>query len=332
MEQAPFDLQASLLDAKKMFSFTTQKEGLLYREDVKLSYKGLLIGDVGRLKQVLTNLFTNAVKFTSQGYVSLEVTEVHETADTLKVRFGVRDTGCGISAETLSKLFRPFTQADSSTARRFGGTGLGLSISKNLVELMKGEIGLESVENQGSHAWFCIPFIKASSTQVGSENGGGALEPLNVDRAVVMNTLTRPRQDIWILIAEDNAVNARIATRYVEKMGFRCQVAENGLLALQELQRRRYDAVLMDCQMPECDGYQATKVIRQSNDANIRTLPVIALTASAITGDRERALDAGMVDYLSKPVKRTALEATLCKWLFTEEARQGLARYLDSNK
>ena len=328
VEKAPFNLHVPLTDAKRMFSFATQKKGLDFKQSLDLKYKGMLIGDAGRLKQVLTNLLTNAIKFTSRGYVSLEVTELEEKVDTLKVRFDVRDTGCGINAETLSKLFQPFSQADSSTARRFGGTGLGLSISKKLVKLMNGEIGLESVENQGSHAWFIIPFAKAAAI-VRTKDARPSISRMASTRIIDGNSPARHRGDIWILIAEDNAVNARIASKYVEMMGFKYHVAENGRLALEELNKRRYDVVLMDCQMPECDGYQATRIIRQSNKADIRILPIIALTASAIKGDRERALDAGMVDYLSKPVKRSALEATLCKWLFNNEARQHLAKYLD---
>ncbi|UZJ52145.1 hypothetical protein CBS101457_001465 [Exobasidium rhododendri] len=344
VEQAPFKLEVVLRDAKRMLSFATQKKDLDFRDSVQLDYKGQLIGDVGRLRQVITNLLTNAIKFTAKGYISLEVAELSEDETNIMIRFDVRDTGCGISSQALSRLFQPFSQADPSTARRFGGTGLGLSISKNLVELMNGEIGLNSVEGQGSHAWFVIPFCKAglveedhgmtetvhtpamtasdqgaSDTSDGGDRSGG-------DGSGEKNEIPRSRGDIWILVAEDNAVNAQIASKNIKRMGFNCRIAENGLKALEELNKNTYDAVLMDCQMPECDGYEATKMIRQSTNFTIRTLPVIALTASAIKGDRERAIDAGMIDYLAKPVKRPALEATLCKWLFDQEARSGVAK------
>jgi CheY-like chemotaxis protein len=296
--------------------------------------------DVGRLRQVLTNLLTNAIKFTARGFITLEVAELSEDNDSLLVRFDVRDSGCGISSEGLSRLFQPFSQADPSTARRFGGTGLGLSISKNLVELMSGEIGLNSIEGKGSHAWFIIPFRKASrqeeemnqllhaqSDSPSYSTGHSSGMPIEERTA-----LTRPKKDIWILIAEDNVVNARIASRNVEKMGFSCRIAENGLLALEELHKNSYDAVLMDCQMPECDGYEATRMIRMSDNLDIRALPVIALTASAIKGDRERAIEAGMVDYLAKPVKRPALESTLCKWLYDDDARQTLSKFFDTSR
>jgi len=339
VEQAPFSLEVLIRDAKRMLSFATQKKGLEFRETVELSYKQNLVGDVGRLRQVLTNLLTNAIKFTARGFISLEVAELSEDDDSVLVRFDVRDSGCGISSEGLSRLFQPFSQADPSTARRFGGTGLGLSISKNLVELMSGEIGLNSIEGRGSHAWFVIPFRKASQQEDEELNlllqaqsdsppyssGNSSGMPITEKSA-----LSRPRRDIWILIAEDNVVNARIASKNVEKMGFSCRTAENGLLALEELHRNSYDAVLMDCQMPECDGYEATRRIRMSDNIEIRILPVIALTASAIKGDRERALEAGMVDYLAKPVKRPALESTLCKWLYDSDARQTLSKFFNT--
>lgn len=340
VEKAPFNLEVLLRDAKRMLSFATQKKGLEFREAVKLTYKGQVLGDMGRLRQVITNLLTNAIKFTAQGFISLEVAELSEDLDNLIVKFDVRDSGCGIKPDTLSRLFQPFSQADPSTARRFGGTGLGLSISKNLVELMNGQIGLDSVEGDGSHAWFVIPFRKATETERKAAIAAKAEDANARSVSVPVNgfplgtsdeektTMMRPRKDIWILIAEDNVVNAQIASKNIKRMGFNCRTAENGLKAMEELEKNTYDAILMDCQMPECDGYEATRMIRKSSNPDIRMLPIIALTASAIKGDRERALEAGMVDYLAKPVKRPALEATLCKWLYDGDARQSLSQYM----
>lgn len=279
-----------------------------------INYKDNLLGDLGRLRQVVTNLLTNATKFTMQGYVTLEVTEIESDNNDEKIliRFDIRDSGCGIHPDVLSRLFQPFSQADASTARRYGGTGLGLSISKNLVELMEGKIGLDSIEGQGSHAWFIIPFRKANETLVNNQSSVIRMDTLGTIRgpehnnntsstAIMLTHSERPRKDIWILIAEDNALNARIASRNVEKLGFNCKVAKDGNVALTELYRRHYDLVLMDCMMPDCDGYEATRLIRKSQHEYIRCIPVIALTASAIKGDRDRALTAGMVDYLAKP-------------------------------
>jgi PAS domain S-box-containing protein len=336
IEQAPFNLNTLLIDAKRMLTFATEKKGLEFKESLDLGYQGLLLGDAGRLKQVIINLLSNAIKFTSRGYISLEVMVTSEDDKTLQVCFNIRDTGSGINTEALARLFQPFSQADPSTARRFGGTGLGLSISKNLVELMGGTIGLNSDEGKGSHAWFSIRFNKAKDEDVeeGLEEDSVDLEResnatgLNDRRS---SLVSRGRGDIWILIAEDNEVNARIALKNVERMGFHCRIAKDGLVALQELNSRKYDLVLMDCHMPECDGYEATRLLRKSANQSNRALPVIALTASAITGDREKALEAGMVDYLTKPVKRSALEATLCKWLFDRHARQALTKYRKPN-
>ncbi|UZJ50700.1 hypothetical protein CBS101457_000020 [Exobasidium rhododendri] len=332
VEHVPFNLMTLLQDLSRMHTFIIEKKGLQIHESLQLQYRGDLIGDAGRLRQVITNLLTNSIKFTSHGSISLTVTQLNigkrKRTDEVLVRFDVRDTGCGISKESISHLFQPFSQADASTARRFGGTGLGLSISKNLVELMHGEIGLESVEGEGSHAWFILPFktytrrtsIAGVDTDMFEVNGEGS-------QFKGLQHSTRPREDIWVLIAEDNEVNARIASSNVSRMGFNCSVAQNGLLAMEALKKRKYDIVLMDCQMPICDGYEATRMIRSSQDVDIRTLPVIALTASAIKGDRERAISAGMVDYLAKPVKRSPLESTICKWLFDEHVREDLEKY-----
>ncbi|CAO1629254.1 unnamed protein product [Parajaminaea phylloscopi] len=325
IEKTPFSLNLVCKDTIKMLSFATSKKGLGFVDQCDLRHQGLLLGDAGRVRQVLTNLLTNAIKFTEQGSISLSVRETAEDANNVTVRFDVEDTGCGISQTTLSKLFQPFSQADPSTARKFGGTGLGLTICKNLVELMRGKIGLESVENQGSRAWFEIPFIKARDASQETNTGNSPAPAL---LGVSSDPLRRSRQDVWILVAEDNAINAQIALKTLKKIGFNARIAENGNLALDELSKHPYDLVLMDCMMPECDGYEATTRLRRSDSAEIRALPVIALTASAIKGDRERALAAGMNDYLSKPVKRPALEAMLTKWLFDQHTRQALHQFL----
>lgn len=325
IEKTPFSLNLVCRDTIKMLSFATSKKGLAFAEHCDLRHQGLLLGDAGRVRQVLTNLLTNAIKFTEQGSISLEVHETAEDESNITVRFDVNDTGCGISKATLSKLFQPFSQADPSTARKFGGTGLGLTICKNLVELMRGKIGLESVEGVGSKAWFEIPFAKAKES-TREANVGASPTPASL--GVSSDPLRQSRQDVWILVAEDNAINAQIALKTLKKIGFNARIAENGNRALDELSKHPYDLVLMDCMMPECDGYEATTRLRQSASAEVRALPVIALTASAIKGDRERALSAGMNDYLSKPVKRPALEAMLTKWLYDQSTRQALHRYL----
>jgi signal transduction histidine kinase/CheY-like chemotaxis protein len=344
VEKIPFNLTLLLEDTLQMLSVVTHKKGLELKDSIRLKYTGLLLGDTGRLRQVLTNLLTNAIKFTSKGQITLEVSTLSEDADSICIRFDVHDSGCGIHSQALSRLFQPFSQADPSTARKFGGTGLGLSISKNLVELMNGQIGLNSTEGQGSHAWFVIPFEKANKMSTIEDKDNNHLQNSNpfliaaaqtnsgyateIAPVIDSSMLNQSRKDIWILIAEDNIVNAKIASKNVENLGFNCRIAENGLIALQELDRQPYDLVLMDCQMPYCDGYEATRLIRKSSNQGIKSLPIIALTASAIKGDRERAIDAGMTDYLAKPVKRNVLEKTLIKWLFDHSSQQLLASFV----
>lgn len=335
LEKAAFNLNVVIMDTQKMLSFATQKKGLEFRNECQLNYTGQIVGDAGRLRQVLTNLLTNAIKFTANGSITLRVIETYEDQKSLHVHFEVRDTGCGISQVTLKKLFQPFSQADPSFARRFGGTGLGLSICKNLVDLMGGTIGLESVENKGSNAWFSIPFDKVKlSESIGEASPDEeGIPEVQMDEAtsnlgVSENPLQRPRKDIWILVAEDNLINAQIALKTLKKMGFSCKVAKDGLEAIDEIGKHPYDLVLMDCHMPNCDGYEATKRLRKSDSVDIRTTPIIAMTASAIRGDREKCLAAGMSDYLSKPVKSVALEQTLVKWLFDPSTRQSLSKYV----
>lgn len=333
LEKASFNLNVVIMDTQKMLSFATQKKGLEFRNECQLNYTGHIVGDAGRLRQVLTNLLTNAIKFTANGSISLRVIETYEDASSLHVHFEVRDTGCGISQTTLKKLFQPFSQADPSFARRFGGTGLGLSICKNLVDLMGGTIGLESVENKGSNAWFSIPFAKVQHDSGPELSPTESVNDAPVDEAtsslgVSENPLQRPRKDIYILVAEDNLINAQIALKTLKKMGFSCKIAKDGLEAIEEVGKRPYDLILMDCHMPNCDGYEATKTLRKSESVEIRTTPIIAMTASAIRGDREKCLAAGMSDYLSKPVKSAALESTLVRWLFDPSTRQSLSKYV----
>ncbi|KAJ9479766.1 Histidine kinase group protein [Pseudozyma hubeiensis] len=335
LEKTSFNLNVVIMDTQKMLTFATQKKGLEFRNECQLNFTGQIVGDAGRLRQVLTNLLTNAIKFTAAGSITLRVIETYEDQKSLHVHFEVRDTGCGISQTTLKKLFQPFSQADPSFARRFGGTGLGLSICKNLVDLMGGTIGLESVENKGSNAWFSIPFDKVRTLDSSGDSSpeDEVIPEIQMDEAtsslgVSENPLQRPRKDIWILVAEDNLINAQIALKTLKKMGFSCKVAKDGLEAIDEVGKHPYDLILMDCHMPNCDGYEATKRLRKSDSVDVRTTPIIAMTASAIRGDREKCLAAGMSDYLSKPVKSAALESTLVKWLFDPSTRQSLSRYV----
>ncbi|CAE6476586.1 hypothetical protein ACGC1H_003980 [Rhizoctonia solani] len=361
IDHIPLSLGVVLLDTKKMLSFATSKKGLIFKDEIQIKYAGRVMGDPGRLRQVLTNLLSNSIKFTSEGSITLRAIEESEDEKTVRVRFSIEDEGMGIADSIRKRLFRPFSQADSSTARRYGGTGLGLTISKNLVELMNGQIGLDSREGKGTCAWFSVPFQKASDEAPGAprslspEAAASIALPAvpKIDTSIESSTgptssqndgllgsnmvngmaprpsgsLQRPRNGIWILVAEDNLINQQIALKTLRKMNFNAEAADNGKQVLAALERRTYDLILMDCQMPEMDGYEATKCIRQLESVEVRSVPIIAMTASAIRGDKERCLKVGMSDYLSKPVKRQALEAMLVRWLYDETYRQELSRW-----
>jgi two-component system sensor histidine kinase/response regulator len=444
LESVDFDLRRAVREVLGSFAEAAQARGLellcLIRHDVPSALRG----DPGRLRQVLTNLVGNAVKFTEKGEVVLRVTLDESAEDTAVVRFEVRDTGIGIEPDLLPRLFQSFVQGDGSASRRHGGTGLGLAISKRLVSLMGGGIDVQSRPDQGSTFWFTARFARqvpgalaapAAPTRLAGrrvlvvddnatnrqilkqqlaywgmrttavESGPKALallrqaaapgpgydlaildmkmpemDGLTLARAIkeepalaavrlvlltsfgqrghgaeasrigVAAYLTKPVDEAdlhdclvevmdegrpsralqlvtrhslreqrppvaaRVLVAEDNEVNQKVAVRILEKLGYRVEVADNGREALEACERTRYDAVLMDGQMPGLDGYEATRRIREREGAGTR-LPIIAMTASAMKGDRERCLEAGMDDYVSKPVTPEALERVLRRWV-----------------
>ena len=457
LEMMDFDLQRVVEEAVDLLAERAQGKGLELISLIEPGVPTALRGDAGRIRQVLVNLLGNAVKFTEEGEVVLRVTPVEDKGDTAVVRFEVKDTGIGMTEEQRSRLFRSFTQADASTTRRYGGTGLGLAISKQLVELMGGEIRVESEPGEGSTFWFTARLEKQPEgariartpradlrdlhvlvvddnetnrkivhdqvvswgmSNAMAEDGQSALtmlqfaaedgEPYDLaivdldmpgmdgmelahriktdstissTRLILLTSLglrgeaeqarrvgfsaylTKPvRQSqlidaiatvmgapveeevqtgpehqapivtlhsleeakarsgerLWrahVLVAEDNAVNQKVAVRMLEKLGYRVDVVADGLEALEALARMRYAAVLMDVQMPEMDGYAATKEIRHREEGQDRRTPIIAMTANAMQGDREQALEAGMDDYVSKPVTPEELEAVLERWV-----------------
>ncbi len=442
LEHVDFDLRRAVREVLGSFAEDANAKGLellcLIRHDVP----NALRGDPGRLRQVLTNLVGNAVKFTEKGEVVLRVTLAESAEESALVRFEVRDTGIGIDAELKPRLFQSFVQADGSTSRRYGGTGLGLAISRRLVALMGGSIDVESRPGHGSTFWFTVRLARqtqvttapppsarlagrrvlvvddnATNRQIlrhqlgywglrvtAVESGPKALAQLQqaaaagagyelaildmkmpemdglalaraikqdaalagarlvlltsfgqrghgaeaarigiaayltkpVDEADLYDCLVevldearraphlvtrhslreqRPAISAHVLVAEDNEVNQKVAAKILERLGYGVELAENGKEALAACARRRYDAVLMDGQMPGMDGYEATRRIRQRETRGARRVPIIAMTASAMKGDREKCIDAGMDDYVSKPVTPEALAAVLRKWV-----------------
>ncbi|MDF3031839.1 MAG: BaeS [Moraxellaceae bacterium] len=310
LETLEFDPRRELEETLAMVRETAREKGIGLSLEVALL--PALRGDVVRLRQILLNLLSNAVKFTAQGAVTLRCQPLERASDKLWLRFEVIDTGIGIPAEAQARLFRPFVQADASTTRRFGGTGLGLAICKSLTQLMDGFIGVHSRDGAGSTFWIELPFERA-------------LVPTAAAPAPSLTGARRPAFTAEVLVAEDNPVNQITAVEMLKRLGVRAEVVGNGAEALALLKTRRFDAVLMDCSMPVMDGMEASRAIRALPAAQARHLrephlPIIAMTANAMHGDREACLAAGMDDYIAKPVRFDELRRTLAKWLPESDA------------
>ena len=309
IEQIDFELARAFDDTEKTLHYQARAKGLRLHFEMGAGAPVLLRGDPGRLKQVLGNLTANAIKFTAKGSVVVKAcldTAAESAGGAVWLRFEVTDTGIGISAQSRDRLFEPFSQADSSTSRRFGGTGLGLSICKRLVARMGGQIGVSSVEGQGSTFWFTLPFTVSGMSAVAIGNSRPGILPQLGRRARV-------------LVAEDNLINQTIFLKQLEKMELRVDAVANGHEVLAALREVPYDLILMDCQMPEMDGYEATSRIRAEVAATYRSIPIVAVTANAIKGDREKCLALGMNDYIAKPVHADELGRILAKWLKPSE-------------
>jgi CheY-like chemotaxis protein len=301
-----FDLRDLLEDLLMLFSERAASKGLELVCAVPPGMHTGYRGDPARLRQILTNLVGNAIKFTEHGEVVVQVRIVEESDAEVVLRCEVRDTGIGIAPENQERIFESFTQADSSTPRKYGGTGLGLPISKSLAEMMGGAIGVESELGKGSTFWFTV---RVGAAQVRSSSSGESPVPSLTDS----DAAARRR----ILVVEDNDVNQEVAKEMLQMIGCRVEVAKDGEEAVSATKEKVYDLVLMDCQMPVMDGFEATAVIRrnETRDDSSARLPIIALTADAVEGDRERCLAAGMDDYLAKPFTQGELRSILEKWL-----------------
>ena len=317
-----FDLQHCVENVIRLVESSAAKKKLELVCQIDEGVKAVWTGDEGRLRQILVNLLGNAIKFTERGEVAVSVSGVRLDAERFRLDFAVRDTGVGILPELQSKLFQSFSQGDTSTTRRFGGTGLGLAISKHLCEMMGGSISLESkgVPGKGSTFRFSIVVRGNADAQkqmieVANVTPVSALSlcpaaPANARPSPPLASSVGPRPPLRILLAEDNKVNQKVATNMLRELGHKVDVVADGSQALDALKGAPYDVVLMDVQMPELDGEQATLRIRRELPAE-RQPWIIAMTANALKGDRERYLAVGMNDYLSKPVR----EERLCEAL-----------------
>ncbi|MEI7910318.1 MAG: PAS domain S-box protein [Verrucomicrobiota bacterium] len=308
LEQLDFDLSELLEDLTATLTLEASEKGLSLSCSIDPAVPVLLRGDPGRLRQILANLGNNAVKFTHSGEVAIHVAVAEMSADSVLLRFTVTDTGIGIPADKIGLLFDKFSQLNVSITRRYGGTGLGLAISKQLAELMGGQSGVTSEEGKGSEFWFTARFVKQPPSALPP--------PATATRSVShLRSLMHGRK-LRVLVAEDNITNQQVTLGMLRKLGLRADAVANGAEALKTLRFLPYDLVLMDVQMPVMDGIEATRQIRKLHPpGSNHRLPIIAMTAYAMRGDRERFINAGMDDYVPKPVSLQALAETLANWL-----------------
>jgi signal transduction histidine kinase/CheY-like chemotaxis protein len=321
LECAAFAFNALIKEVVTVAAVQAETKGLEFVVDVDEQVPQWLLGDSLRLRQVLINLLSNAIKFTHRGGVALRVTSLRIDTDArcAQLNFAVRDTGIGIAPEHQAALFEAFTQADSSTTRQFGGTGLGLSIASQLVSLMGGSLEVTSKPGEGSEFFFTLDFVLPKSENI-SRLASASRQERAADTA---NPRDPAQTGACILIADDEPTNQIVLKKVLDKLGYQVMVASNGREAIEILAQQACDLVLMDVRMPDMDGHQATRAIRAPDSRALNPrVPIIALTAEAVAGERESALAAGMDDFLTKPVEIAALGETIQRWLGREDLKQ----------
>ena len=310
-ENIAFNLRDVISDIVNLYSLKSEQQGVLISQRIDDVVPQAIMGDPTRIRQVIVNLVSNALKFTEKGEVVISVDILNEATskssvndnDYVNLKIAVSDTGIGIAKAAQKTLFNAFTQADGSTTRKYGGTGLGLAIVSQLVGIMDGELGLDSEVGKGSLFWFSARF-ETTDVLVAAQKK----DSLKDDRLAL---------DAKILLVEDNPINQMVAQKMLEKLGITSKVANNGVEALKHLNQESFDLVLMDCQMPEMDGFDATREVRNIGIKSIseKQVPIVAMTANVMSGDRERCIKVGMNDYIGKPVQLEKLEEVLRKWL-----------------
>ncbi len=296
-EEIPFNISASISAILHLFELKIQEKNLTLKKDYNSNIPKVLLGDPVRLHQILINLISNAIKFTLSGSITISVHLLKEDENEVQLEFGVTDTGIGISKEKINTVFENFQQASSGTSRLFGGTGLGLAISKQLVEAQGGEISVKSVIDKGSEFAFTLNFKKTSKP--------AESEP-------IIEQPDAPIRNVKVLVVEDIALNQLLMRTLLDDFGFECDIAVNGKVAVEKLQTKTYDIILMDLQMPEMNGFDATEYIRK--ELNLQT-PIIALTADVTTADLARCKLVGMNDYISKPIDEKLLQRKMLLYL-----------------
>lgn len=331
LEHIRFDIHSLAKESVALFTPKANEKNIEIHLLLSYDIPHVIYGDPGRLKQVLNNLIGNAVKFTNSGEVSVQLITLDRTEETVNLRFVVRDTGIGISREVLNKLFTAFTQADSSTTRKYGGTGLGLAISKRIINLMGSEINVKSTLGKGAEFYFDIIFEISKTLTLDSENSGmlqnDILEyVLNDSDNLKEQNLSKKEESVLssngtifnnqgkILLVEDTMANQKLASVILHKLGYEISIAQDGKQAVHACLTDKFDLILMDCQMPEMDGYEAASLIKKNKGVNQNTV-IIAMTAHAMEGDRDKCLAAGMDDYISKPITIDKLNRVMKQWL-----------------
>jgi signal transduction histidine kinase/ActR/RegA family two-component response regulator len=353
LEMAPFHLPTLVHDVRLLLADQARAKGLTLAAVVPDSLNIVVLGDSHRLLQILSNLVGNAVKFTASGSVTIRVALEQELGSGLRLRFEVSDTGIGIAAGQQATIFEAFAQSDNSMTRRYGGTGLGLSIARQLCHMMDGDIGVRSEPGLGSTFWFTVyvqrstalpPEVQAIAAEPGPEHSSPAAPVSGPTIAApapsspppaVSTPAGRAFQSALrqlglsapsILLVEDNPANMRVTVALLETLGCTVSTATDGLQAVAAYRSRRFDLVLMDCQMPEMDGYEATRAMRQLEHLTGRRTPIIAVTAHAMPGSREASLAAGMDDQLTKPLTLSALTDMLLAHLVPAETERSSER------
>jgi PAS domain S-box-containing protein len=315
-EEISFNLKQTLENVFLLLRAKADEKELVLNWTIDQQIPANLKGDPGRLRQVLLNLVSNAIKFTEKGTVSVQALLRKDLRGEVEVYFEVKDTGIGIPAELQDHLFESFSQVDSSTTRKYGGTGLGLAISRRLVEMMRGSIGVQSDLNNGSIFWFTVTLDTCAEQRV---------TPFGKEDDYIMKTEEPHEQQyqgasevdnqhLCILIADDCSINQKVAMYTLLSFGYQVNIVSNGKEVITRLEEQSYDLILMDVEMPDMDGFEATRIIRNSGLA-CAEIPIIAMTAKAMKGDREKCLDNGMNDYISKPIDHDLLKKKLQKWL-----------------
>ncbi|MGQ4647051.1 response regulator [Lyngbya aestuarii] len=313
LENINFNLPECVKESVSLMTLPAQNKDIKIITEFDINLPERVHGDPGKLRQILLNLVSNAIKFTPQGEIKIQTNLQSETQQDSTIYFAVTDTGIGIPPEALPKIFKSFSQVDASTSREYGGTGLGLAICQQLASIMGGEIGVDSLVNQGSTFWFTVKLSKPLYHQGIATSSTGKTDNLSDQDIEDARQPANIQKKLKILVAEDNLINQTVILSQLQTLGYEAECVANGSEALELLEKQDYDLVLMDCQMPVMDGYSAIQELRR-RERNQEHTVVIALTANAMLADRQKCLGAGMDDYLSKPLEQGDLARVIRRW------------------